>query len=78
MEYGVLYEKGCRERNQDSLALHRMMTQRGEVVLAAVCDGLGGMDAGEIASGYVAERLSIWFYEDLPDLLEKRRSKKAL
>ena len=78
MEYGVLFEKGCRDRNQDSLALHRMMTQRGEVVLAAVCDGLGGMDAGEIASGYVAERLSIWFYEDLPDLLEKRRSKKAL
>lgn len=78
MEYGVLFEIGCRDRNQDSLALHRMMTQRGDVVLAAVCDGLGGMDAGEIASGYVAERLSIWFYDELPVLLEKKRRKKSI
>lgn len=70
--YGCLYEKGRRESNQDSIALHKIITLYGEAVLAVVCDGMGGMDEGETASGYVAERVSCWFYEELPQLLERR------
>lgn len=70
--YGCLYERGQRESNQDSVALHKIVTLYGEAVLAMVCDGMGGMDEGETASGYVAERLSCWFYEELPLLLERR------
>lgn len=70
--YGCLYEKGRRESNQDSIALHKIITLYGEAVLAVVCDGMGGMDEGETASGYVTERISCWFYEELPQFLERR------
>lgn len=76
--YGCLYERGQRESNQDSLALHKIVTSFGEVVLAMVCDGMGGMDEGETASGYVAERMSCWFYEELPLLLERRVGMKGI
>lgn len=76
--YGCLYEKGQRESNQDSIALHKIVTSYGNVVLAVVCDGMGGMDEGETASGYVAERMSCWFYEELPLLLERRVGMKGI
>lgn len=67
--YGCLYEKGMRNVNQDSIALHKIVTKRNDVILAVVCDGMGGMAEGETASGYVAEQISCWFYEELPGLL---------
>ena len=76
--YGCLYEKGHRASNQDSIALHKMITRYGEAVLAVVCDGMGGMEEGETASGYVAEEMSCWFYKELPGLLEKRAGKRRI
>ncbi len=76
--YGCLYEKGRRESNQDSIALHKIVTSYGEAVLAVVCDGMGGMEEGETASGYVAERMSCWFYEELPLLLQRRIGMKGI
>lgn len=76
--YGCLYERGQRESNQDSIALHKIVTPYGEAVIAVVCDGMGGMDEGETASGYVAERMSCWFYEELPLLLERRFGMKGI
>lgn len=76
--YGCIYEKGKRESNQDSIALHKIVTSCCEAALAVVCDGMGGMDEGETASGYVAERISCWFYEELPLLLEKRIGMKGI
>lgn len=65
---GVYYEQGNRDYNQDSLTLQKVYTLKGELLMAVVCDGLGGMDCGEIASGYICEKLSCWFYEELIDL----------
>ncbi len=67
--YSVLHEKGGRAKNEDSLALHRCETRAGDLTMALVCDGMGGEEAGEVASGYVAERLSVWFYDELPESL---------
>jgi serine/threonine protein phosphatase PrpC len=46
--------------------------------MCAVADGLGGMDYGEVASGYIIEILSSWFYSDLINLLKRRASLKAI
>ena len=46
--------------------------------MCAVADGLGGMDYGEIASGYIIEILSSWFYSDLISLLRRRAPLKAI
>lgn len=63
---GVYWNRGRRAScNQDSIILHQALTRRGRVLMAAVCDGMGGLQKGETASGYLAERLQEWFYGDL-------------
>lgn len=61
---GFCWDKGCRRDNQDSLSLQEVRARGGSYVLAVVCDGIGGMQEGETASGYVAEELTKWFYEE--------------
>ena len=76
MQYltGVYWCRGCRARdNQDSVVLLQALTARGRVLLAAVCDGMGGLAQGEIASGYVTERLQEWFYESVLYAVRKKK-----
>lgn len=70
----VYWEKGpVRSVNQDSLVVLQALTLRGRVLLAAVCDGMGGMDAGECASGYLTEELVTWFYDGLLTAIAKKK-----
>lgn len=52
--------------NQDSLCLKVAQSDFGEIVLAVVCDGLGGLSKGELASKTVVEFFSRWFENQLP------------
>lgn len=61
------------EVNQDSLVIQQVMTARGRVLLVAVCDGMGGMDYGQEASGYVTRRIQEWFYEGLMYYIRRKR-----
>lgn len=71
---GVYWEKGSIARgNQDSLILLQVLTGRGRILMAAVCDGMGGLSRGETASGYVTKRLQEWFYESLIRSVQKRK-----
>ncbi len=67
----------CRGRvaqgNQDSVVLLQVLTARGRVLMAAVCDGMSGLAQGETASGYVTERLQEWFYESLLYDVQKKK-----
>lgn len=56
--------------NQDSLCLKVAQSTVGEVVLAIVCDGLGGLSKGELASKTVIEYFSSWFENVLPQRLQ--------
>lgn len=70
----VYWERGTKhEVNQDSLVLLQALTSQGNIVMAAVCDGMGGMDMGETASGYLTEELIIWFYDCLLDAVGKKK-----
>lgn len=57
------WSKGPRAKNEDSLLVEEVCTSRGKVLLMAVADGIGGLQEGEVASGYICERLSLAFYE---------------
>lgn len=71
---GVYWERGSRAKvNQDSLVLLQVLTKRGRVLMAAVCDGMGGLSQGEMASGYVTRMLQEWFYESLLRAVRKRK-----
>ncbi|MCD8069698.1 MAG: serine/threonine-protein phosphatase, partial [Lachnospiraceae bacterium] len=39
------------------------------VLLAAVCDGMGGLSKGEVASAAMIKALGGWFQNQLPSLL---------
>lgn len=52
--------------NQDSVLVKHAATELGEVVMAIVCDGMGGLSKGELASATVIRAFSQWFDEELP------------
>ena len=71
---GVYWERGSvADINQDSLVLLQVLTAKGRVLMAAVCDGMGGLKQGEWASGYVTRRLQEWFYESLLRAVQKKK-----
>ncbi len=70
----VYWEKGVvRACNQDSLIVLQALTSKGRVLMAALCDGMGGLDLGECASGYLTEELVTWFYDGLLPAIGKKK-----
>ncbi len=41
----------------------------GDILLALVCDGMGGLQKGEVASATVTEEFTLWFENALPNYL---------
>lgn len=60
-----------RPTNQDAHCLRVARTSVGEVGMVAVCDGVGGLAAGELASSTVARMLMRWFAECLPGIVSE-------
>lgn len=52
--------------NQDSLTLKIAESSWGMVCLAVICDGLGGLEQGEVASASVVMEFARWFQEIFP------------
>ena len=66
-------DKGIvKSTNQDSLLIKHGEYFGGEVLLAALCDGMGGLSKGELASAAVIRQFSRWFEEELPYELDRR------
>lgn len=59
-----------RKTNQDSILVKHVKCNLGEILLAIVCDGVGGLENGELASATVVRAFSDWFEDDLPRELE--------
>lgn len=55
-----------RSNNQDSLCVKEAETPQGNVLLAVICDGMGGLEKGEVASATVVRAFSAWFEQSLP------------
>ena len=54
--------------NQDSLSMRVVHTPQGRMVFAVLCDGMGGLEKGEVASASVIRAFDSWLKNDLPDL----------
>lgn len=64
MEYSATYNTdiGIRKStNQDSLAIRIIDSPEGKVAFAIVCDGMGGLAKGELASKEVIDAFCNWF-----------------
>lgn len=59
-----------KDTNQDSILIKHGSADDCEVLMAIVCDGMGGLSKGELASATVIRAFSNWFDEELPFELE--------
>ncbi len=72
MRYYAVVESdvGARKAtNQDGALIKHADTSLGEVLMAIVCDGMGGLSKGEVASASVIRHFAAWFDSALPDRL---------
>lgn len=60
----------AKSTNQDSVLIKHAHWGNGEVLMAIVCDGMGGLSKGELASATVIRAFAKWFDEELPYELE--------
>ena len=67
----LLSDIGQRARiNQDAVLLKTARSERfGRICFALICDGLGGLSHGEVASSAVSGRMEKWFTGDLTRLI---------
>ncbi len=74
----VYWDKGARLLNQDSVSLQEVRIRGKKALFALVSDGIGGLQEGEYASGYVAEQMTEWFYKEGIQLLAQRKRRKII
>lgn len=55
-----------KKTNQDSLLIKHGKVDGEELLLAVICDGMGGLSKGELASATVIRAFSAWFDNELP------------
>lgn len=60
-----------KETNQDSVCVKiSEFEKHGQIAMAVICDGMGGLSKGELASATVIRRFSNWFEKELPKRFE--------
>jgi serine/threonine protein phosphatase PrpC len=65
-------DKGIKkEVNQDAMLLKIANTEKGRVAFGVICDGMGGLEQGEVASGALVRSMANWFDRRLPDFLRQ-------
>lgn len=61
--------------NQDALLLKVAVLNKERIAFAVLCDGMGGLDDGEIASAQGIRTMERWFYDELPAIMEANSKK---
>ena len=57
--------------NQDSALAIKAAYDNDEIVFAVLCDGMGGLAKGEVASASVIDSFLKWFENDFPEMLKQ-------
>ncbi len=81
MEYKIAAhtDVGIKKKtNQDSVLVKVAQTDYGRVCLTSICDGMGGLARGELASATAVRHLTDWFEHAFPDLLYRGLSREIL
>lgn len=56
--------------NQDAFCLKIAKTPKANIAFAVLCDGMGGLKCGELASALVVNAFSKWFETELPEKIK--------
>lgn len=74
----VYWDKGGRISNQDTLSLQEVEVGKKKILFALICDGMGGLQEGSLASGYVAEQMTEWFCREAVTMIRRHKSGRKL
>lgn len=69
MNYSAIAETDIgisKSTNQDSVLIKHATCNGEEILLAVICDGMGGLSKGELASATVIRKVNDWFENELP------------
>lgn len=70
---GYLSDVGSSKKiNQDKVRIKKVDTKYGEIMLAMVCDGMGGLARGDVACNTIVRLFSIWLSENKEDIIENQ------
>lgn len=70
----IFYDGGLEHKvNQDAVLYEQVCVEGKTVVLAMVCDGIGGLEQGEYASYLLTNLMKHWFYQEAIDLIHYRK-----
>lgn len=61
-----------KETNQDAILLKRALWGEEQIAFAVMCDGMGGLEKGEVASASLIKAFGKWFDEELPEILSSQ------
>lgn len=64
--------------NQDSALVMEAKTDNENIMFCVLCDGMGGLDSGELASAVVIKAFASWFEEKFPIMYYNRFDSKML
>lgn len=72
MRYMAIAESdaGMKDVNQDGIFLKHTLSGNREVLIAIICDGIGGLSKGEIASAMVIKAFQEWFSAEMSNELK--------
>ena len=76
MEYKIALQTDVgnkKEINQDSCCMKKAITDKGTILMAVICDGMGGLAKGEVASATLIKTFSSWFENELPKILGTKK-----
>lgn len=75
----MLFQTAChtdqgpvRSSNQDAYTVKTVRSKGEEIALAAICDGMGGLAQGEVASARMVRGVEAWFRQAAPTILAGR------
>lgn len=70
--FGASTDVGMSKKtNQDSMAARVARTPYGEIAFGVLCDGMGGLSSGELASSSVICAFTMWFENELKTIIGK-------
>lgn len=74
---GQTFVGAAKSVNQDAYCALSAETSLGDAALLAVCDGVGGLASGEVASSAAIRELSRWFEGGASRLRREERARRS-
>jgi len=72
-------DKGTiKDTNEDSLFVRTLRTKHDRMVFAVLCDGMGGLSKGELASATVIRAFTEWMNNELPRIIPNLPDDQAI